>query len=232
VNVSCCELRIDWKLHIDSEAILRAMGADPRAIRERQPRFVSFAEEMVAEHARLLRPRVAIRKIVVGKGGAGRLVSEDGIELRSETLRQRLARAESVVAVVGTIGNELEASAASRDLEQSLILEALGTAGITTLAESILDDIRRAAKQQGLEATRALYPGMKGWELGEGQAQIFALVDGRAAGVSLNSSFVMMPRKSVSFLVGIGSAVKEGPRACEQCEVAAHCRHKTQLYAS
>ena len=207
------------------------MGADPRPIRRRQPRFVTLVAEIVAERAALLRPRAVFREIAVRNEGAGRLLLEDGTELRSETLRQRLAGAESVLAVVGTIGNELEDSAESHGLEQRLILDALGTAGITALTESILYDTRTRAKQQGLEVTRALNPGMKGWELAEGQTQIFALVDRRAVGVSLNSTFMMTPRKSVSFLVGIGSTVKEGPRTCEECGAAAHCRHKTQLYA-
>ena len=227
----CCELRTDWKLRIDSDSVLRAMGADPPAFRRRQPQFVNLVAKLAAECAGLLRPRVVIRKIAVRNEDASQFLLEDELELRSEMLRRRLAGAESVLAVVGTIGEELEDSAGSRGLEQRIILDALGTAGITTLTDSILWDIRTRTKLQGLEATRALYPGMKGWELGEGQTQIFALVDRRAVGVSLNSAFMMMPRKSVSFLVGIGSKVKAGPRTCQECGVSAHCRHKTQLYA-
>jgi len=228
VNLRFYEACTHWKLYIDSAMVLRAMGAEPQTVLERRPRLVSLVERVLAEQRGHLHPRVAIREIGVREEGRDRLLLEDSVELRGQALCRRLAGAESIVAVVGTIGNGLEDTEGSRDSAQSLILEGLGTAAIAALTESILEDVRRAATERALVTTRALFPGMKGWDLVEGQTQIFSMVDGNAAGVSLNASFMMTPRKSVSFLVGIGASVKEVPSTCEDCRAVAHCLHKTK----
>lgn len=230
MGVSCNELRTDWKLHIDAGMVLRAIGAVPPAVRVRQPRFMELVEKMVGEQQDYLRPRAAIRAFMVREVQPQALVLENGVLLQSRTLTRRLAGSESIVAVVGTIGDEFAHRGQTTDLADRLIMDGLGTAAITALTTSIHHDVRAAAHAQGLNATHALYPGMKGWELAEGQAQIFALVDGRSAGVSLNESFMMRPKKSVSFVVGIGARVAEGVSACEDCGAAAHCRHQMQNY--
>ncbi|HTZ32631.1 MAG TPA: hypothetical protein VMH31_09250 [Methylomirabilota bacterium] len=225
------ELHIDWKLNIDCELVLRAMGADPGIIRHRQARLVRLVESVVAKQSEYLQPRAAIREIAVRKEAQDRLLLAGGFALRGELLCRRLAGSERVVAAVATVGSEFERSAESTDPTQRLILDGVGTCAITSLTKSILDGIRKAAQGSGRGVTQAIHPGMKGWELAHGQAQIFALVDGAAAGVSLNESFMMTPRKSVSLLVGIGARVNETQNACEDCGAVAHCRHKPQLYA-
>jgi len=231
MGVNCSELRTDWKLGIDAEMVLRAMGAAPEAIRARQPRFVDLVEKIVVEQQDCLRTRAVIREIVAREEEPQGLVLENGVPLRSRTLRRRLAGSQSLVVVVGTIGDEFERRVRTTDLVHSLIMDGLGTVAITALTNSIFREVRAMVRERRLHATHPLYPGMKGWELAEGQAQIFALVDGHAAGVSLNESFMMTPRKSVSFVIGIGAQVAEGPGACEDCQAAAHCRHQTPSYA-
>jgi len=231
MGVNCSELRTDWKLGIDAGMVLRAMGATPEAIRARQPRFVDLVETVVAKHQDCLRPSAAIREIAVREETPYGLMLENGVQLHGPTLSRRLAGSECVVAVVGAIASDFERCAQARDLVHSLIVDALGTVAITALTNSIFREVRAMVRERRLNATHPLFPGMKGWELAAGQAQIFALVDGRAAGVSLNESFMMTPRKSVAFVIGIGAQVAEGPGACEDCQAAAHCRHQTPSYA-
>jgi len=231
MRVNCSKLQVDWELSVDCEMVLRAMGADPVAIRRRQPRFVELVEKVVAKQREHWQPRVAVREILVREEAWDCLLLEDGIALRGETLCRRLAGSERVAAVVATVGSEFEKSAESTDLTRRMILDGVGTCAITSLTKSILDGIRITARRTGRAATQAIYPGMKGWDVAHGQEQIFALVDGAAAGVSLNESFMMEPRKSVSFLIGIGVHVNETHSSCEDCGAAAHCRHKSQLYA-
>ena len=231
MRVDYGKLHTNWELSIDCEMVLRAMGADPGATRHRQPRFAQLVEKVVAKQSEYLQPRVAVREIMVHQEAQDCVLLEDGTQLRGETLCRRLAGSERVVAVIATVGDGFEKCAEATDLMQRLILDALGTSAIITLTETILSGIRVRARKAAQGATRAIYPGMKGWELARGQAQIFALVDGAALGVSLNESFMIEPRKSVSFLVGIGAPVNETRSACEDCGAVAHCRHKPQLYA-
>jgi hypothetical protein len=230
MSTRCGKLRFDWPLDIDTDMVLRAQGADPKRIRVRQPQYLHFVEEVLAECSNAMRPKAAIRTIGVVASGPHRIRLQDGSELRGSTLCIRLRGAKSVVAVVATIGDQLENRARESNLLRGFILDGIGTAAISTLTNSILNHLRASAGQRGRYLTNPLHPGMSGWELSQGQAQIFSLVDGREVGVSLNPSFMMTPVKSVSFLIGIGSQVATGPIACAECGAALRCRHKPEIY--
>jgi hypothetical protein len=223
----CNEVRADWKLQIDADKVLRAMGAG----RTRRTHIVRLVENLLPECGRYLSPRSVMRAIAVRESRPDRLVLEGGVELRSETLCRKLAGSQLVVAIVGTIGNEFQSAARDGDTACRLILDGMGTVAVTALIDRILDGVQGWASGQGQQATNAVFPGMKGWALPEAQSHIFALVDGSAVGVSLNESFMMAPAKSVSFLVGVGPQVVNGLGACEDCGAVTHCRYKTQLYA-
>ena len=220
------ELRTDWALAIETDAVLRALGTDPKQIRSRRPQFVRLVDRIVAEHIELLRPAVVMRTNEVKCASRERTLLEDGTEWRVEVVCQGLLGAESVAAIVATVGDEFMARASKSDSARRMIVDGLGTAAITALEDAVLRDVRTSARQMGRRITNPLYPGMKGWELAPGQEEIFGLVDARAAGVSLNQSFMMIPVKSVSFLLGIGLGEPEKPTACERCEAAANCQYK------
>ena len=229
-TVNRCEVRNDWTLHIDAEIVLRAMGAHPRAMRMRQPRFVSLVERILAAEQDHFAPSAAIRTVRVREQAADRFCLESGTEIKNRVLCRRLAGAESVVVVVATIGKHFEDVSEGDDLPRRLIVDAIGTAGVAALRDGVLREAEEAARTAGLNRTNALQPGMKGWGLAEGQAQIFSMVDGRAAGVLLTESFMMRPKKSVSFLFGMGARVRQGTARCQDCDSAGVCRYKTHLY--
>jgi len=226
----CDELRLDWRLDIDTDMVLGAQGVDQKRIRARRPQYLRLVEEALAECSNAMRPKAAIRTIAVLASGPHRLRLEDGGELRGTTLCSRLQGAESLVAVVATIGDQIENRAKERPLLRGLILDGIATAAINSLTSSILNQLRASAAQRGRYLTNPLHPGMTGWELSQGQAQIFSFVDGRKAGVTLNTSFMMAPVKSVSFLIGVGSQVATGPIACAECGAARRCRYKPEIY--
>jgi len=57
-----------------------------------------------------------------------------------------------------------------------------------------------------------------------GQAEIFALIDPAPAGVALTPSGLMVPRMSISFVLGIGPDAATATRACDLCALHASCR--------
>jgi len=65
----------------------------------------------------------------------------------------------------------------------------------------------QAAIPAGVKVTNRISPGYAGWDTAE-QSALFALCAGEPIGVTLNASCVMTPAKSISFLVGVGPAVR------------------------
>jgi hypothetical protein len=68
-----------------------------------------------------------------------------------------------------------------------------------------------------LATTAPLYPGILGWELAAAQTQLFSLVDASAIGVTLNSSFLMIPTKSVSMVIGVGTRLQPAAAVRRRC---------------
>ena len=223
--------RISYELQLTAEMVLRAMAAHPRTIRARQSLFMEQVQQILMEYRERIQPRAAIRAIQVREESQGQLLLGNGFTLDNAELCRRLENSESIVAVVATIGDRISRCTYRRTPMHSLILDALGTAAITALVNSIIRDLETEARKHGLNVTDPLYPGMNGWELSQAQTEIFSLVDTRGVGVSLTESFMMTPQKSVSFLVGIGSPVHASQIGCDDCQAVALCRHKAQFYA-
>ena len=217
------------KLAITTEMVLHAQGMDPKRIRARQLRLVAIAGRAIAEGMRWIHPKAVFRTLQVLKIERSSVLLDCGAHLRASGLALRLAGAASLVAVVATLGNELERAVTrmrNRDLLFQLALDGLGTAAIGEIIRLTTRDLRATAKAAGMQITNPLYPGMKGWDLAIGQQQIFSLVDARSVGVSLNRTFMMTPVKSASFLIGIGPTIRPAPDICEECDVSPSCRHK------
>ena len=73
----------------------------------------------------------------------------------------------------------------------------------------------------GMKVTNRISPGYAGWDTAE-QAALFHLCPGDAIGVTLNDSCVMIPGKSISFLVGVGpeARVDHYFTQCRRCWMA------------
>jgi hypothetical protein len=113
-----------------------------------------------------------------------------------------LSGAAEVAVAVCTIGPRLEQEAAdlSRRGELALasIMDAWGSEAVETLAQSLQRRIKRQLAEH--DAGNRLSPGYRGWPV-EDQAWLFRLVPADRIGVSLTPGFMMVPRKSISFVM-------------------------------
>lgn len=219
----------DWGCGIDADAVLRHQGADPARLRARSPRLAELAERVAREGVALLEPRVAFRRVRVDSCEGERLFLEGGGELSGPLVARRLSRAREIVAAIATIGDRLETGVdriAGRDLPYALALDAFGSAAAEALALAAHRRVRDLAGRGGVRATIPLGPGMDGWALETGQRQIFGLFGGEPAGVRLGASGMMLPRKSLSMVVGLGPDVFSGGRTCDHCAALGRCRHR------
>jgi len=71
-----------------------------------------------------------------------------------------------------------------------------------------------------------LSPGMIGWPVDQGQAQIFDIVHTAAINVTLTAACVMSPRKSISFVLGEGAGLRSSGKSCDYCTMHEICRYQ------
>lgn len=219
----------DWQLVITVDMVLRGQGAEPQIIRARQPQLIALAERAIAEGIGLIHPQVAFRRLDICGVSRSCVTLRGGTELNGFGIARKLAGCQGVFLAVATLGKKLEEEmdkASKENLPWQFALDGFGTAAIGALSNAACRFFAALAAQDGLRATNQFYPGMRGWPLAEGQAQLFSLVDAHSIGVALNPSFLMVPRKSLSLAVGFGSHAQPAGHLCDECSVSAKCRHK------
>lgn len=74
-----------------------------------------------------------------------------------------------------------------------------------------------ADKEMASKISNRYSPGYCGWSVSD-QHTLFSLLPAKFCGISLNEAALMHPIKSVSGIIGIGSAMAVEPYACNKCE--------------
>jgi hypothetical protein len=219
----------EWDIHLEVDTVLRAQGGDPDSLRARNHRFSAFAEQAISEGIPLISPSVhQLRRKVIGVGRQI-LLLEHGAEISASLVAQHMATADEVVAALLTIGPALETHAArvvKRHPALGLALDAVGSAAIEALSHAVCSSVDALARDKAQHTTVPLSPGMVGWPLDPGQAQLFALWNGEPLNITLTDSSMMVPSKSLSMLIGVGANVHYDGKPCDYCSDGDTCRYR------
>lgn len=207
---------------LDVDLALKGQGL-PAGTRPRE-RVLAAAHDAVEQGADLIRPQFirASRRIL---GRTSVAVELPAASLEGEAIVRALEGAERAVAVVCTLGALLDRRVScllATDPLLALAFDGLGSGACERLAAEVCDEIGQEAAAEGNCVTGPLSPGMIGWPLREAQRQVFAFVDPAPLGVVLTSSGQMIPRKTLSFIVGVGPGVR-ARTSCPTCGVGDRC---------
>lgn len=166
------------------------------------------------------------------------LMEPKGAYLKLEGAPQKgfelFSQAEGIVLALATIGAAVERRAKELvDMEQGatgLIIDAIGTIAAERTADFLEGEIRRDCARSGWKVSRRYAPGYCGWKM-EAQRQIFSHFPD-TLGVTLTSSCLMIPEKSLSFVCllstnGDFSTVKVGD--CRKCRQKV-CPYRLEPY--
>ena len=152
----------------------------------------------------------------------------------SSLLPPLLPGAKELAAVVVTIGPRLEKKVTEYTSQgeplRGLLLDGIGSAAVDSLAQEVCKLMAGEASSRGYEVSRPFSPGMPcGLPITE-QPLLLKMVPSGEIGVSLTPAGVMVPRKSVSMVIGIGPQMKTWTRAevCTQCNLRETCPYGIQ----
>jgi hypothetical protein len=223
------EILRDWSLAIRTEQVIRAQGMDPAHARARNPAIIALVEQALEIGPALLEPIVLTRTQPVLELKHERLIVDGGYEVSGRLVAQHLAPAEWIRVVLCTLGGGLEARIASEmnhDPPLGLALDAFGSAAIKELSTAACNCFEAVGQQVGLQSSIPLSPGMVGWPLDQGQLELFAMIDATRIGIDLTSGFQMIPRKSLSMVIGLGPEMEGSGRSCDFCSMKETCRYQ------
>jgi hypothetical protein len=223
------ELQKNLDLIFDVDAVLRGQGADASILRLRRPSLVKVAEEAMQESLSLLHPRVVYQDLSVEGLQHERLLLEGGRKLESKLIAQHLAGSSRVIVMLATIGEELEQRVTriwDDNMVYALALDGAGSAAVEALANAACRSFEKQAVNSGLQASVPLSPGMIDWSVSDGQPQIFQLLGESGALVQLTPSCIMVPKKSLTMVMGFGLNLKSSGTTCDFCTMRKTCRYQ------
>jgi hypothetical protein len=223
------ELKQNLDLIYDVDAVLRGQGADAAVLRARRPGLVTVAEQAMQESFLLLHPKVMYQEYAVEGVLHEHLLLEGGQKLSGRLVAQQLGAANKIIVILATIGIELEEQVSriwDDNVVFALALDGAGSASVEALANAACLYFEQQATQEGLQASIPFSPGMVDWSVSEGQPQIFSLLGEAGKIVQLTSSCIMIPRKSLTMVMGIGAEVKTSGKTCDFCLMRGTCRYQ------
>ncbi len=113
------------------------------------------------------------------------------------------------------------------DILKGYLLDAIGSEIVELSADLLEIKLQDIASENDLKITNRYSPGYCGWTVKE-QHKLFSLLPPNFCGISLTESALMIPIKSVSGIIGLGSSVKKYNYQCSICEMESCFRRRTK----
>lgn len=177
----------------------------------------------------MIRPNSYRRSLSVISFLHDEIILEGGISIHSSKVTELLIGAAAVEMVICTIGDQLEKKCAElfgTDAALALAFDGLANAAVDRLVESICCELESEAQAEGLRISMPFSPGSKEWPLEIGQPILFRGVKPDPSAIQLSESFLIIPKKSSSFIVGIGKDITRHGKTCDHCGAREICRYK------
>jgi hypothetical protein len=214
----------DFHTTLDAAHVLQGQGLDPARAR---PEIVAAAQGVLDEAQSLLAPAALYEIVPVREFRHHTVILGDGTSLEGTLVARALAGAAEIALAVCTVGPALDARVsahfAAGDSLHALALDGAGIGALAQVSGAVGERICDEANARGLRTGMRASPGQEGWPL-EQQMILFDLVPAQKIGVQLTESCLMLPRKSVSFVVGLGPEMRADATACDFCSKRDRCR--------
>jgi len=223
------------KLKIDEEEVLRYQGCHHNdKLKKVNNAIIKITREEIERGHHLFEPKgisssVKIKQISFS---SGRVDLKNGFSLNfNHSIMNLLKGASYLVLGVATIGSSLENKVSELfsqgEYPQAVALDAVGTVSVRSLSNYMRSLVCQEAKEQNLQTTKYFSPGSGDWDISQ-QKNIFQIIPVDKIGVKLTESYMMVPQKSLSWVIGIGKKIiitSKGNDSCKIC-LADNCQFR------
>ena len=189
-----------------------------------EPELLEQIHALIALAERGVQPHVAMRRF--GMDEDGRLQGTALIPQGGD-VRRMLSGCHEAVLLAATLGAGSERmllKAQAKSGAEAVLLDAVLSAAIEAVCDAQEAALRRTLGAQGLYLTDRFSPGYGDMPLVQ-SAQILAVLDApRRIGLTLSANGLMLPRKSVTAVMGVSrKPVARRPSGCEACGARLTC---------
>ena len=188
-----------------------------------EPELMHTLRTLCRETAAALEPRAILRRFPLRDGD----FDGTGFRPRGRDARALLATCREGVLLAATLGAGSERMLLreqARGASRALLLDAVLSAGIEAVCDGIEARLREECEAQGLFLTDRFSPGYGDMPLEQTKEMLAVLDAHRRIGLTVTATGLMMPRKSVTAILGISDTpVERRPSGCEGCAARETC---------
>ncbi len=195
------DMKIDWEWV--KESLLKKERIAPSAAGT----ILESANNSIDRAKKMAVPRALLLKKSVLSISCDTIELDGGVKLSGNSLSAYIKDAHDVYLFVVTIGSSIENEASelmkSGESLSGYLLDRIGSFAVESLAEGVEKRLRREYESKGNSVSMRFSPGYCDWPVEE-QAKMDAMLDFSGISVRITGSGMMVPKKSISGLIGIG----------------------------
>lgn len=192
--------------------------------------LLELHRRILEEAPHWIKPKAIWREVNITGVEGHKLYLEEGKVLTSAVLTKVAGTAEKLVLFSVTIGEGIEERLTQYrnggKVSDSFVLDATGTAYLTKIIYTVQKHLEKIYHGMDMKTTFALGPGHSYWNGLEDLQVLFHFLQPERINLKLNSSNLIIPRKSVAVVMGVGYNIPdtEGKTHCHFCHLQATCQ--------
>lgn len=232
MQVSFGGIAIDG-LKIDHAEALRYLRLPPAMTRRDLSadilRQLNEAEQAVLQAAE---PRFAWREFAISQTAAGLSLDRTALTLPGADIARLLESSPSCLLLAATLGlavDELIRRAEITDMSRALMLDAFASAAVEALCDQVQAALAAKYAEKRLYLTRRFSPGYGDLPLDLQQPFCATLDCRRQIGLTVSASGILLPRKSVTAIIGLKAeppAPRQTTHNCAECNMRDACPYR------
>lgn len=233
---------MDNILNINREEVLRYLGYKNQSL---DFELSGLIDSCIAQCLDISAPRYCyqffdchgISQSESASSSPGIQLEHTNIMLTGENIYSHLKNASKVAIIAATLGTNYDNKMRilqARSMTQSLIFDACGSEYIEKVCDSVQAEIRLLALKDSFTMTSRFSPGYGDFPLSQ-QAEILQLLNSSLKiGLTCTTSYIMLPRKSITAVIGFIPASKKhenndkSQTACHICQFKLNCNLKKE----
>ena len=201
----------------DRDEVLRYLGRRGQAV---PPELDALVADCMAELDAKAAPRHVSAMLPIHLESGGLRMGDTALLLPGADIRRHVEGCHEAVLFAATLGVEVDNLIrrwSYTDLTRSVILDACATQAIEAFCDEAEAELRRELAVRGQGLTSRFSPGYGDLPL-DIQPQLLAVLNApRRIGLTCTERHILLPRKSVTAVLGLGAAAATSARGCRVC---------------
>ena len=174
--------------------------------------FLASVENAISEIRQLMRPAAVKEIFPLTRGEGGLLLTGTELVLTGRSIAKLLSDSVKCCVMAATIGIDVDRQIrrlSVSGLTDSVIFDACATAAIEAVCDAFQAEIEEAVREEGYRITSRFSPGYGDFPLDIQGKLLRVLQAEKRCGITLTSSGLMVPCKSVSAVFGLEACEKQ-----------------------